>query len=44
MINEIYGDENFNPIGNYIKINRIDFQVIGILPVKGSSSWHDVIK
>ncbi|MDR1418129.1 MAG: ABC transporter permease [Endomicrobium sp.] len=41
VINEIYGDENYNPIGEYIKINRIDFQVIGILPVKGSSSWRD---
>jgi macrolide transport system ATP-binding/permease protein len=41
VINEIYGDENFNPIGEYIKINRIDFQVIGILPVKGSSGWRD---
>jgi macrolide transport system ATP-binding/permease protein len=41
VINEIYGDENFNPIGQYIKINRIDFKVIGILPVKGSSGWRN---
>lgn len=41
VIKEIWGDENFNPIGEYIKINRIDFQVIGVLPVKGSSGWRD---
>ncbi|MCL2335679.1 MAG: ABC transporter permease [Endomicrobia bacterium] len=28
-------------IGEYIKINRIDFQIIGILPVKGSSGYRD---
>lgn len=41
VIKEIWGDENFSPIGEYIKINRIDFQVIGVLPVKGSSGWRD---
>ncbi|MDR2426528.1 MAG: ABC transporter permease [Endomicrobium sp.] len=41
VIKEIWGDENFDPIGEYIKINRIDFQVIGILAVKGSSGWRD---
>ncbi|MDR1522774.1 MAG: ABC transporter permease, partial [Endomicrobium sp.] len=41
VIKEIYGDKDFNPIGEYIKINRIDFQVIGVLPVKGSKGWKD---
>lgn len=41
VIKEIWGDENFNPIGEYIKVNRTDFQVIGVLPVKGSSGWRD---
>jgi len=30
-----------NPIGEFIKINRTDFQVIGILPIKGSSGFRD---
>ncbi|MDR1195982.1 MAG: ABC transporter permease [Endomicrobium sp.] len=41
VIKEIWGDENFDPIGEYVKIDRIDFQVIGVLPVKGSSGWRD---
>jgi macrolide transport system ATP-binding/permease protein len=35
----LFGTEN--PVGKYIKIKRIDFQVIGVLPVKGSSGWRD---
>ncbi len=30
-----------NPIGSTIKINRIDFKVIGILPSKGANSYRD---
>lgn len=30
-----------DPIGEMIKINRINFQVIGILPEKGASGWRD---
>ncbi|MDR2616723.1 MAG: ABC transporter permease [Endomicrobium sp.] len=41
VVKEIYGDKDFNPIGEYIKVNRIDFQVIGVLPVKGSKGWRD---
>jgi macrolide transport system ATP-binding/permease protein len=41
VIKEIFEDENFNPIGEYIKINRVDFQIIGVMPVKGSSGWRD---
>jgi macrolide transport system ATP-binding/permease protein len=30
-----------DPIGDVIKINRVSFQVVGILPAKGSSGWRD---
>jgi len=30
-----------NPIGEFIKINRVSFQVIGILPEKGATGWRD---
>jgi len=30
-----------NFIGEYVKINRIDFQIIGMLPIKGSSGFRD---
>jgi len=36
---ELFGAEN--PIDAVMKINRINFQVIGILPTKGASMWHD---
>jgi macrolide transport system ATP-binding/permease protein len=29
------------PIGEMIKINRISFQVIGVLPEKGANGWRD---
>jgi macrolide transport system ATP-binding/permease protein len=38
-VRELFGDAN--PRGEFIKINRISFQVIGILPPKGASSWRD---
>jgi macrolide transport system ATP-binding/permease protein len=41
VVKEIFGNEDFNPVGEYIKINRIDFQVIGVLPPKGSKGWRD---
>jgi macrolide transport system ATP-binding/permease protein len=41
VVKEIFGDKNFNPVGEYIKINRIDFQIIGVLPPKGSKGWRD---
>jgi macrolide transport system ATP-binding/permease protein len=41
VIKELFGEPDFNPIGEYIKINRIDFQVIGVLPAKGSSGFRD---
>jgi macrolide transport system ATP-binding/permease protein len=33
--------KNEDPVGKLIKINRINFQVIGVLPMKGSSGWRD---
>ena len=36
---ELFGD--INPTGARIKMNRINFQVIGVLPEKGASHWHD---
>jgi macrolide transport system ATP-binding/permease protein len=41
VVKEIFGDEDSNPVGEYIKINRIDFQVIGVLPTKGSKGYRD---
>ena len=39
VVRELYSDEN--PIGTIMKVNRISFKVIGILPQKGSSGWND---
>ncbi|PKM92818.1 MAG: MacB family efflux pump subunit [Elusimicrobia bacterium HGW-Elusimicrobia-4] len=39
IVKELFGDKN--PLGEFIKIKRIDFQVIGILPTKGSSGWQN---
>ncbi|MDR2191884.1 MAG: ABC transporter permease [Endomicrobium sp.] len=41
VVKQLWDDANFNPIGEFVKINRIDFQVIGVLPEKGSSGWRD---
>ncbi len=39
VVKELFGDQN--PIGETIKINRVNFQVIGILPQKGATGWRD---
>lgn len=36
---KLFGEND--PVGEFIKIQRIDFQVIGVLPKKGSSGWRD---
>ena len=36
---ELFGDTN--PIGEMIKINKVLFQVIGVLPEKGASGFRD---
>jgi macrolide transport system ATP-binding/permease protein len=40
VIQKIFG-ENTNPVGEMVKINRVNFQVIGVLPVKGSNGFQD---
>ena len=39
VVKELFGNEN--PVDSIVRINRINFQVIGILPAKGMSAWHD---
>ncbi|MCX5704958.1 MAG: ABC transporter permease [Candidatus Omnitrophica bacterium] len=39
VVKELFGDSN--PVGEIIKINLINFKVIGILPEKGATGWHD---
>lgn len=36
---ELFGESD--PIGAVMKINRINFEVIGVLPEKGSDPWRD---
>ncbi len=40
VIQKLFGDKA-NPINEEIKINRVNFQVIGVLPVKGSNGYQD---
>jgi macrolide transport system ATP-binding/permease protein len=39
VVKELFNDHN--PIGEMIRINRIVFQVIGVLPEKGGNGWRD---
>ncbi|MEI8349065.1 MAG: ABC transporter permease [Candidatus Omnitrophota bacterium] len=39
VVKELFGEDN--PVGQTIKMNLINFKVIGVLPEKGASSWHD---
>ncbi|MDD5254442.1 MAG: ABC transporter permease [Candidatus Omnitrophica bacterium] len=39
VVRELFGGRN--PVGETIKINRINFQVIGVLPEKGSGGFRD---
>lgn len=39
VVRELFGDRN--PIGEMIRINKIAFQVIGVLKEKGSSGFRD---
>lgn len=39
VVEKLFGDSN--PIGKIIKINRISFRIIGVLPPKGGSHWRD---
>jgi macrolide transport system ATP-binding/permease protein len=37
IVRELFGDEN--PLGEYVKINKVNFQIIGILPEKGATQF-----
>jgi len=39
VVRELFGDRS--PVGEYLRINRIQFQVIGVMPVRGSQGWRD---
>jgi len=39
VVKELFGDEN--PVGRTVKINRKNFTVIGVLPLKGASGPRD---
>ncbi|MEW5758246.1 MAG: ABC transporter permease [Candidatus Omnitrophota bacterium] len=39
IVRELFGGEN--PVGATIKINLLNFRVIGVLPEKGASAFHD---
>ena len=39
VVRELFGD--INPIGETIKINQINFKIVGILPEKGASTFRD---
>lgn len=40
IVRELFGNEN--PIGQMVKINRVNAQVIGVLPEKGASGFRDL--
>ena len=40
VVRELFN--NLDPVGSTIKINRIKFEVIGVLPSKGASPFHDM--
>jgi len=40
VVEKLFG--NRNPVGEIIKINRINFKVIGVAPEKGSGGWRDL--
>lgn len=37
IVHELFGDQS--PLGEYVKINKVNFQVIGILPEKGATQF-----
>ncbi|MDD5634345.1 MAG: ABC transporter permease [Candidatus Omnitrophica bacterium] len=39
VVKQLFGEEN--PLDTYIKIKRVNFKVIGILPEKGAAGPHD---
>jgi macrolide transport system ATP-binding/permease protein len=41
VVEKIFGDADFNPVGQFIRVAWVDFLVIGVLPEKGFSGWRD---
>jgi macrolide transport system ATP-binding/permease protein len=39
VVKELFGEDN--PVGESLKINLLNFQVIGVLPEKGAGGFHD---
>jgi macrolide transport system ATP-binding/permease protein len=39
LVRELFGQQN--PIGEMIKVNKVSFQVVGILPEKGANGFRD---
>jgi putative ABC transport system permease protein len=39
VVSELFDGED--PIGEYIKIRRVNFEIVGIMSEKGSSGWRD---
>lgn len=39
VVQELFGDND--PVGQVVKINRINFMVIGVLPTKGATGFND---
>ncbi len=41
VLKNLFADPKQNPVGETIKINHTDYRIVGVLPVKGSSGFHD---
>lgn len=39
VVRELFGDED--PVGRNIRVNRVGFRVVGVLPEKGATGWRD---
>ncbi len=37
---ELFG-EGVNPVGQKLRVNRASYEIVGVLPEKGSSGWRD---
>ena len=39
VVDKLFGDKN--PVGEMIKINRLNFRIVGVAPEKGAGGWRD---
>ncbi len=39
IVRELFTGQD--PVGEFIKINKVPFQIIGVLPEKGANTWRD---